>query len=272
MRVSETSIVSANINVSNPIKDDLPLITANKNKNSLWTKFLEAAIFRNIEANFHSVRIKNKENYYLGNPQYARILYGTHTCFYDGQTVYYFCKKVFDSNFYMMIQELYRMPSLSKLGAFSVEKDSPYEAIKSINYAAGLLRDKEAVLWLFPQGRVMPPEHKPLKFESGLSYICNKIKNVNVIPVAVKYTFVRQEKPEIFVEIGKPVIIENGVQNKKELTECLENNLTYLAENQNYNVSQGNYDSYDYVYKNKIALYRRLEDYLKIFLYDKRFL
>lgn len=273
MRVKDTTAINTSDDISNSTKkksNNMPLIPANKK--SLWAKLLKPILFGNIEKNFYSVKIKNKENFYSGNPEYSRILYGMHNCFYDGQLAYYFCRKVFNANFYLMIQELYRLPQLAAVGGFSVEKNSPYEAVKSLNYASNLLKDKENMLWLFPQGKVMPPDYMPLKFESGLSYICNKVKKVNVIPVAIKYTFVRQEKPEIFIEIGKPTVIDNGVRNKKELTGFLEDDLSSLVNNQLYNISTDDCEEYETVYQNKLSLYRRMESHLKKILPDKRFL
>lgn len=270
MEVSKTTVANATDCLKKNRLEGEPLITANKSK--FWAKILDPLIFKMVENNFYSIRIKNKKNYYLNNPEYARLLYGVHSCFHDGQLAYYICKKVFDANFYIMIQDLYKLPLLSKLGAFSVEKDSPSESIKSINYAANLLKDKESMLWIFPQGRVMPPEHRPVKFESGLSYLCNKVRGVNLIPVAVKYTFVRMHKPEIFIEIGKPIIIENVLPDKKEFTQYLEEKFTCQLNAQKKMISQGKFDEYEFIYQGKPPLCRRLEPIFKDIVFDKRYL
>ena len=247
-----------------------PLIPADISE--FWTGIIEPILFNMIEKNFYAVRIKNRNNYYSGNQNYAKLLYGVHTCYYDGQAAYYFCKKAFNSRFHLMIEQLYRFPLLSKLGAFSIEKDTPYDALKSLNYAAHLLRNKNNTVWIFPQGRVMPCDHKPIKFEKGIAYISNKAKKVNIIPVAVKYTFVRNEKPEIFVEFGTPVVLDNGTKNKKELTEHLEIALSELMENQANDISNGIYDGYEYIYMSRETMFRKLEHLFKNLIYDKRYL
>lgn len=247
---------------------DEPLIPANKSE--FWAKILNPLVFRFVEKTFSSIRIKNKHHYYLGNPNYANLLYGLHSCFHDGQVAYYVCRKVFDANFYLMVQDLYRLPILSKIGGFSVEKDSPYKAAKSINYAANLLKDKDKMLWIFPQGRVMPPDYRPIKFESGLAYITNKVQKVNLVPVAVKYTFVRLCKPEIFVEFGEPIVIDNGVHDKREFMHSLEKSLADLVEGQSKRIAQGIFDGYEYLYEDQPPLFFRMEKYLKGIIYDKR--
>lgn len=246
-----------------------PLIPANKSQ--FWAKILDPMIYRMIENNFSYVRIKNKNNYYLGNPHYANLLYGSHYCFHDGQVAYYICRKGFDANFYMMIEELYKFPILSKIGGFSVEKNSSL-ALNSINYAAELLKNRDNMVWIFPQGKVLPPDFRPIKFESGLSSIVNKVKHVNLIPVAVKFVFVRQYKPEIFAEVGEPLIIDNGVSDKKAFTKQLEDNFTYMNDVQNKNISQGEFDGYESLYENALPLFKRIEPYVKRFVFDKRYL
>lgn len=245
-----------------------PLITVSKSQ--LWAKLIDPFLYGMIEKNFYSVQIINKQNFYSGNPDYAKLLFGVHSCFHDGQIAYYLCKKFFNSNFHIMVEDLYKLPQLSKVGAFSIEKNSPFQSLKSLNYASNLLKDKNNMLWIFPQGRVMPPDYKPIKFESGLSYICNKAKKLNIIPVAIKYTFVRQHKPEIFAEFGEPVVIDNGVSNKTDFTEFLETQLENLVEKQNVRISNGEFDKYECIYKNKRPLIKRIEPYLKNIVFDKR--
>lgn len=270
MKVNKTIVVNTTENFKNSKLEEMPLIPAAKDK--FGSYIIEPWVYWLIEHNFSSIRIMNKENYYLGNPNYANLLYGNHSCFHDGQVAYYICRKAFDANFYLMIQELYKLPLLSRIGGFSVEKESPLEALKSINYASNLLEDKDTMLWIFPQGRVMPPDYRPIKFESGLTYLCNKVKGVNLIPVAIRYTYVRDVKPEIFAEIGEPIIIENGVANKKEFTHFLEEDFTSLSDEQIKRISQGDLDEYEYIYQGKGPLFKRTEPYLKYLFYDKRFL
>lgn len=270
MKVNKTTVVNTTENFKKSNLQDMPMITADKG--GFVAKLVEKWVYWLIEHTFSSVRIKNKQNFNLGNPNYANLLYGNHSCFHDGQVAYYLCRKAFNANFYLMIQELYKLPILKKIGGFSVEKESPVESLKSINYASNLLKDCNNMVWIFPQGRVMPPDYRPVKFESGLSYICNKVGGINLIPVTVKYTYVRDVRPEIFAEIGEPIIIQNGVTNKKEFTHFLEEDFTSLAESQIEKISQGEIEDYEFIYKNKEPIFKRLEPFLKYFLYDKRYL
>jgi len=270
MKVNRTTVANATENFNNSEQHAKPMIPANKDR--FWSKLIEPWVYWLIEHTFSSVRIKNKKNLNLANPNYASLFYGNHSCFHDGQVAYYICRKMFNANFYLMIQELYKLPLLSKIGGFSVEKDSPIDALKSINYAVDLLKDSKNMVWIFPQGRVMPPDYRPIKFESGLSYISHKVGGINLFPVSLKYTYVREVRPEIFAEIGEPIIIENGVSNKKEFTQFLEEDFTNLAQAQIEKISQGELDEYEYIYKSKDPIFKRAEPLLKYIFYDKRYL
>lgn len=268
MKVNKTTVVGTADALKNSKYDDRPLIPADKCK--YWAKILDPWIFWLVRRHFASLRIKNKENYFKANPNYGNLVYSAHSCFHDGQIGYYISRKVFNCNFHMMVEDLYKLPILSKVGAFSVEKYSPIESLKSINYAANLLSDKNNMIWIFPQGRVMPPDYRPIKFESGLTYISKKVGGLNLIPVAVKYAFTRDDKPDIFIEIGEPITIEYGVSNKKEFTQFLEEDLTALSDQQIKQITKGEIDDYEVIYQNKPPMFRRLEPFFKNIVFDKR--
>ena len=69
--------------------------------------------------------------------------------------------------------------------------------------------DLNNVLYIFPQGIIKPPNARPIEFRTGLAYIAqNAVKEhggINLCPVAVNYPFLREDKPEIIVDIGEPI-------------------------------------------------------------------
>lgn len=207
-----------------------PEITANKNP--IAVKIFDRIFEFMFKKYFASVRVKNRENYFLRNSDYANLFYGFHGCWWDGPLAVLICRKLYDSNLYMMIKDLYRFPVLSKIGGFSIEKDSLAGRLKAFNYAVNLLEKPENSVWIFPQGKLFPLDYRPVRFESGIAHICTRLRGVNLIPVAYKYTFWQYEKPDIFVEIGKPIVIENDIADKKEFIEKLQANFETLLDNQ----------------------------------------
>ncbi len=227
---------------------DEPEIPANKNK--LAVEIFDRIIENMFRRSFTSVRVKNKQLYYLRDTDYANLLYGYHGCWWDGVLANLVFRKLYNSDFYMMIKDLYRFPFLSKIGGFSIEKDSVYGKLKAINYAVKLLEDTKNSVWIFPQGKLFPQDSRPIKFESGIAHICSKVKGVNLIPVAYKYTFLQTSRPEIFVEIGKPVIIQGSIPDKKELLRKLEDDFTKLLDKQLDDIENKRFKHY------KTLLYR----------------
>jgi hypothetical protein len=166
----------------------------------------------------------------------------------------------------MMIEELYRFPLLSRIGAFSVEKDSPQAAIKAINYCAGFLNNPDGSLWIYPQGSVMPPDHRPIKFANGIAYLCSKLDGINLIPVAHKYVFLREDRPEILIEIGKPIILNSSNIDRKELTAFLESEFTKLLNKQKNDISEGNLEGYEFIFKSRLCIAKLIEKYFTWFV------
>ena len=115
------------------------------------------------------------------------------------------------------------------------------------------LKNPKNSLWIFPQGIVMPPDYRPVKLASGIAYICKKLDGVNLIPIAHRYNFIREDRPEVFVEVGKPIISDNNSIDKKEFTKFLENELTRLLDNQKQDISTGNLEKYEFFIKSRLC-------------------
>ena len=135
-----------------------------------------------------------------------------------------------------MIEELNRFPILRRAGGFSVNKKSPQASMESLKYSVRVLKDLNSILYLFPQGIINPPDHRPIVFQTGLSYIAQKaVKEygkVNLIPVAVNYFFLRDNRPEVWVELGKNIILEDEKINRKEYSDYLAKKLEELCDKQ----------------------------------------
>ena len=122
---------------------------------------------------------------------------------------------------YVMMDEmnLQRFFLFRRIGAFSVPKN-PRWAIESINYSAELLiKNPKRTLWIFPQGEIVPNDLRPIRFFNGAARIVEKVGRCQTVPLAFRLEFTGEFKPEIFVKIGKPDLIEtSGVFDRKKLT------------------------------------------------------
>lgn len=239
-----------------------------KSKNDpFWTFIADVFFFSMIENRFYSMKIKDGKNFKLRNPDYPCIFYAPHSNWWDGLVGYNLCKRFFNKKINIMVEELNRFPILSLVGAFSVDKTSPQQAIKALKYSVEVLKDKEKVIWIFPQGIINPPNARPIEFQTGLTYIAqNSIKEyggINLCPLAINYAFLREDKPEIIVDVGEPIILTDATQDRHELTKYLENNFTQLCDKQLDNIHKGNVDDYEYIFKQILPWYKRFEKWLK---------
>ena len=92
---------------------------------------------------------------------------------------------------------------------------------------------------------------------------CQKAGGINLIPVAVNYPFLREDKPEVLCEVGEPIIITDYNFDRKEFTHRLEKGFEMLCDRQFEDIRHGNIEEYEYLYKQKLKWYKKLEKRLK---------
>ena len=125
-------------------------------------------------------------------------------------------------------KQLRNLQFLRLLGAFSVVREKPRESIKSIDYAVKTLSEKKnRTLLIFPQGEILHNDIRPMRFFNGLSKIIENIGNCLICSAAIRYEFLGNYKPEIFISIGKSKKISFADKSvRKQITRELEKNLT----------------------------------------------
>lgn len=182
-----------------------------------------------LKRRFHSFQVLGLENLLSRNAKLPLIIYCNHSSWWDGLIAFRLSRLAELDSFVMMEEKhLKRLFLFRKLGAFSVIREKPREGFESINYAANLLKEKpDRTLWIFPQGEILPNDLRPLRFYGGLAKIIEKVGSCLVASLSMRYEFLGEFKPQIFVKIEKPeeIFIE-GKFNPKKLTENLAKRLT----------------------------------------------
>ncbi len=214
---------------------------------------------------FASIRIKNSLAVLDCNNDYPKIFIAQHNNWFDGMLGWYLCDEMLKMKMNIMVEDLAKFPLLSQVGAFSVSKKSPKTIMKALNYCVDFLTKKEAVLYMFPQGIINPPNHRPLNFTHGVSYIAQKLGKVNIFLVAPKYTYLRQGAPEILVDFSNPITIDenNKFENKEDLTSFLEQEYIKILDKQEEIISNGKIEEYEIYYKKPDGNCKRLEKWFK---------
>lgn len=233
-----------------------------------WLWVASLFFFNMLQNRFYAFRYRGAEEYFDGDTDAPTILFAPHCNWWDGIVFYNITHRIFHKEIRIMIEELNRFPILNHGGGYSVNKSSSQSVMQALKYSVDVVGDNRNLLCIFPQGIIRPPHYRPIEFQTGLAYIAqNAVKKygrVNLIPVAIDYTFFRDNRPEVVVDFGKCIKLDQTNQlDKKELTHMLEQALTQTCDAQFMEISQGDVSNYTILFKQHLKWYRRIEQRLK---------
>jgi len=232
-----------------------------------WLWVANQFFYGMLENRFFALRYKGEEKFFNRDESIPTIAFAPHTNWWDGIVGYNICRRIFNKEIRLMVEELNRFPILRRGGAFSVNKKSAQASMKALQYAIDVIEDKNNILYIFPQGIIKPPNFRPIEFQTGLAYIAQKaVKKygkVNLIPIGVNYFFLRADKPEVMVEIGDIITLDSDKIDRKEYSESLAKILEQLCDKQNANIAEGKLAGYKTLFQQKLKWYRKIEQRLK---------
>ncbi len=128
-----------------------------------------------------------------------------HTNWWDGFVLYWLSHRCLPHEIYLAMEEsnLRRYPFFPWMGVFGVDLTGRGRALAGIRYAARLLRQRpDALIWLFVQGALMPP-HVPVVAKPGADFLARQT-GAALWPVALRYEWLIESRPSIFVAFGAP--------------------------------------------------------------------
>jgi len=216
-------------------------------KKSRWFEEIFAVYNRNlIKRRFHSFKISGLDYLTNKDAKIPLLIYANHTSWWDGLLAFEISRAArFDSFIMMDEANLRRFFLFRRLGAFSVPR-SFRGAIESINYAADLLAgNPQRTVWIFPQGEIVPNDLRPIRFFNGAAKIVEKVGRCLTVPLAFRLEFTGNFKPEIYVRIGEPNLIETDENyDSKKLTVGLTKRLTEVLDELRSDVINKNTEDY----------------------------
>lgn len=212
-----------------------------------WFERVFAVYNRNLIARkFEGLRVAGLDDLREGARDAPLMLYANHSSWWDGLVIFQVARAC-ALDLYAMMEEkqLRRYPFHHKIGAFSVVRENAREAMRSIEYAADLIRDTGRTLLIFPQGETMPNDARPFKLYSGAARIISRTGRAFAAPVAIRYEFLEDFRPEIFVRIGALEKFEGVSRTEvKRLTASFAENLTRTLEQVRADVLGGDLEAY----------------------------
>ncbi len=217
-------------------------------KKSAWFEKVFAVYNRNlIKRHFHSVEVSGLDFLRDKDAQIPLIIYANHSSWWDGLAAFsIFRQAKLDAFCLMEEKHLKKLFLFQRLGAFSIVRENGREAVKSINYAADLLKKTSGTLLIFPQGEIVSNDARPIRFYTGLSRIIEKIGKVYVVPMAMRYEFLGEFKPQMFVKIASPELVEPDKNfTAKEKTEFFAERLTENLDKLKTDITNKNFKSFE---------------------------
>jgi 1-acyl-sn-glycerol-3-phosphate acyltransferase len=214
-------------------------------RKSVWFEKIFYVYNRNLlKRRFNSLQVSGLDFLIERDKNFPLLIYANHSSWWDGLVAFQISRETKLDSFVMMEEkQLRRLFLFRKLGAFSIVREKPREAIKSVQYAAEILRKKpNRAVWLFPQGEILPNDVRPLGFYGGLIKIMEKLENCYAVPIAMRFEFLGDFKPDIFVQIAEPELF-NGAKNflPKITKTVFENKLTTTLEGLKTKILQRNF-------------------------------
>ncbi len=125
-----------------------------------------------------------------------------------------------DAHGFMESQGLRRYPFFRRLGMLPLDRDNSREAIRQLETTTDLIRRRRKVLWIFPQGRIVPNDRRPIVAESGTARLIELLGECAIAPVALRYDVGPEEFPIAYVSVGD--VVDPGFPGappRKELTD-----------------------------------------------------
>lgn len=224
------------------------MLTARKNR------LVQAAIYRALIApalwqTFHRVWLRDERGP-LGRGL-PTIIYSNHVSWWDGY-VAMLLERAWHGEFYLMMEEaqLRRYRFFQWCGCFSVDRQHARAALKSVQYAASLLRDQpQRTLFIFPQGTITPNDRRPLVTYPGAAYVAKYTGPVRGVPMALRLEFRGEQRPEIFVRLGPAHIITSSTTRATHAE--LEERLAQTVDALHADVNAATIERYTPLYKGR---------------------
>ncbi|MBC7928198.1 MAG: lysophospholipid acyltransferase family protein, partial [Bryobacteraceae bacterium] len=165
-----------------------------------------------LRRNFHCVRVAGSS--------YARVasgrpflVYVNHPSWWDPLVGLEVAMYLFpDWAHYAPIdaEALRRYGFFRKLGFFGVEPGTASGAATYLRMGEAVLSQQKQAFWVTAQGHFADPRTRPMQLRPGTGHLLHRVRNVNVLPMAIEYPFWEERFPEALVRFGEPIAVDDG--------------------------------------------------------------
>jgi 1-acyl-sn-glycerol-3-phosphate acyltransferase len=175
-------------------------------------RVITAYIRREVRHHFYRVHTQGLAAFRdaLQSDPSALVLVANHSSWWDLYLAHLTAEAVPLEGYGMMEHKnVARFGFFRRIGAFSVDRDNPASVRASIAYTLNLLQTHGNAVWIFPQGRILCNDLRPLGFQPGLRLLAQRAGRLRLAPVAFRYEYWQEQRPEAFVRFGTPLWLDH---------------------------------------------------------------
>ena len=155
------------------------------------------------------------------------LFVANHTNWWDGILAFLLSREMgIAFHILMDAAELARYPAFRWIGVLPIRRGTLKGARDDLDAALPCLR-AGAGLWIFPQGSRRPQGERPARLARGAAHLAlARGGPVRVVPVAFRYVFISEQRPESFALLGQPRIVSPGAwADRRALTATIQADL-----------------------------------------------
>lgn len=194
----------------------------------LLRRHFSRVIFRPLELALH------RPTLYIAN----------HHTWWDGFFAFALNERYLHQDLHLMMaaEQFEKFRFFRKLGVFSVDPASPPDAGAAFRYSVRVLRQKGAPsLWIFPAGEMLP-YGSDVRYRDGFARIACAAGDVQIVPVAFRATFLKEQRPDVAILFGPPFDCSGKTAEQVFALGCSE--LTRIAKELDERVERGEFDDF----------------------------
>lgn len=176
-------------------------------KGGLWTWLWRTYVGWSFRRSFAALHLRGGDAC-APLPDRPTVFVANHSSWWDGFVAHLVMEShlCYDGCLPMEESNLRRFPSMTRLGAFGLDRENPRQALAALNWAAWWITAAPSRgLWIFPQGALRPQDERPLRLEGGAARVA-EATGARLVPVACRYEFRDRERPEVFVSLGEGLV------------------------------------------------------------------
>ncbi len=227
-------------------------------KSRIFEALFDVYTTRLLKRSFHTIRLRADADLQRSIRSAPLVLCPNHSSWWDALLPLYLARHVFHIDSYAMMEEeqLRRYPFFRRIGVFSVDRGRGRDALRSLEYAAGLLNAPGRALWLYPQGELRPHAVRPLHFLRGVDLLASAVPDALFVPMAFTYEFRHEQRPEIFISAGAAIAPSRG----ESLSAQLEQHVTALLDAMTQDLARSDIASFQHILQGRVSKGSRLAE------------